>query len=102
MMREFDSERAHHQRLVKDYGRLQQRLENLQGEMATLSPTAAGGHRRSASGISNISLESECSISTERSDLTGVSLSSSSLGMYLSFSLVKWELSVITGPGLWI
>ncbi|ELT88116.1 hypothetical protein CAPTEDRAFT_225225 [Capitella teleta] len=71
MMREFDSERAHHQKLVKDYGRLQQRLENLQGEMATLSPTAIG-HQRTASGISNISLESECSTVTERSDVTGV------------------------------
>ncbi len=66
-------ERAHHQKLVKDYGRLQQRLENLQSDMDMLSPTGGGGvvgggHRRTPSGISNLSLESESSASTERTD----------------------------------
>ena len=33
LVQEFESERSHHQRLVKEHARLQQRLENLQGEM---------------------------------------------------------------------
>ena len=53
---EFDSERSHHQRLVKEHARLQQRLENLQSEMAVL--TSPGGHKRTPSDISAISLES--------------------------------------------
>ncbi|ESN92553.1 hypothetical protein HELRODRAFT_189498 [Helobdella robusta] len=31
LTREFESERSHHQRMIKDYTRLQQRYENLQG-----------------------------------------------------------------------
>ena len=53
---EFDSERSHHQRLVKEHARLQQRLENLQGEVEYL--TSPGGHKRTPSDISAISLES--------------------------------------------
>ncbi|CAL1542577.1 unnamed protein product [Lymnaea stagnalis] len=57
LMQEFESERAHHQKFVKEHARLQQRLENLQGEMQVLtSPTK--GHHRSPSDISAISLES--------------------------------------------
>ena len=70
MLAEFESERSHHQKLVKDYGRLVQRFENLQGDMQLLSPTQPG-HHRSLSGISNISIESESSTSTERTDATG-------------------------------
>ena len=33
LAKEFESEREHHQKLVKDYGRLQQRFENLHDEM---------------------------------------------------------------------
>ncbi|XP_021345690.1 unconventional myosin-Va-like isoform X3 [Mizuhopecten yessoensis] len=67
MMAEFESERAHHQRLVKDYARLQQRLENLQGEMQVL--TSPQGHKRTPSEISAISLESYASsISPEDKD----------------------------------
>ena len=33
MLAEFELERTHHQKLVKDYARLQQRFENLQGDM---------------------------------------------------------------------
>ena len=33
LIHEFELERSHHQRLVKEHARLQQRLENLQGEM---------------------------------------------------------------------
>lgn len=53
---EFDSERSHHQRLVKEHARLQQRLENLQSEMAVMN--SPGGHKRTPSDISAISLES--------------------------------------------
>ncbi|KAK3748926.1 hypothetical protein RRG08_019460, partial [Elysia crispata] len=64
MVHEFESERAHHQKLVKEHARLQQRLENLQGEMQVLtSPTK--GHHRAASDISTISLDSFASGLTE-------------------------------------
>uniref|UniRef100_A0A2C9MA30 Uncharacterized protein n=1 Tax=Biomphalaria glabrata TaxID=6526 RepID=A0A2C9MA30_BIOGL len=33
LIQEFESERAHHQKLVKEHARLQQRLENLHSEM---------------------------------------------------------------------
>ncbi|KAH9495971.1 Unconventional myosin-Va [Bulinus truncatus] len=57
LIKEFESERGHHQKLVKEHARLQQRLENLQSEMQVLtSPTK--GHHRSPSDISAISLES--------------------------------------------
>nr|KAG5702614.1 hypothetical protein BaRGS_028000 [Batillaria attramentaria] len=56
LIQEFESERSHHQRLVKEHARLQQRLENLQGEMQVLtSPT---GLRRTPSDVSAISIES--------------------------------------------
>ena len=71
MQAEYESERSHHQKLVKDYGRLLQRFENLQGDIQLLSPTKLG-HHRSLSGISNISLESESSTSTERTDIAGI------------------------------
>ncbi|XP_056002833.1 unconventional myosin-Va-like isoform X5 [Ostrea edulis] len=53
---EFESERSHHQRLVKEHARLQQRLENLQSEFQVL--TSPQGHKRTPSDISAISLES--------------------------------------------
>lgn len=70
MISEVELERTHHQKLVKDYARLQQRFENLQGEMHLLSPTGLPVHihKRSASNISNISLESESSASTEKGE----------------------------------
>ncbi|XP_060573083.1 unconventional myosin-Va-like isoform X4 [Ruditapes philippinarum] len=53
---DMESERQHHQRLVKEHNRLLQRFENMQGEMQMLtSPT---GHKRTPSDISMISLES--------------------------------------------
>ncbi|KAK6184800.1 hypothetical protein SNE40_007185 [Patella caerulea] len=56
LLAEFASERSHHQKLVKEHGRLQQRLENLQGELQIVtSPT---GHQRSSSDISAVSIES--------------------------------------------
>ena len=51
---EVETERQHHQKLVKDYSRLQQRFENLQSEVHMSS-----GHRRTPSNLSDISLESE-------------------------------------------
>ncbi|KAK2149285.1 hypothetical protein LSH36_457g02032 [Paralvinella palmiformis] len=65
MLAEFESERTHHQKLVKDYARLQQRFENLQGDMQMLSPPGMAIHRRSPSNISNLSLESESSASAD-------------------------------------
>ncbi|XP_071098869.1 unconventional myosin-Va-like isoform X3 [Haliotis cracherodii] len=57
LLEEFESERGHHQKMVREHGRLQQRLENLQGEMSVLkSPT--GGHHRTPSDISAISVDS--------------------------------------------
>ncbi|XP_067654116.1 unconventional myosin-Va-like isoform X2 [Haliotis asinina] len=57
LLEEFESERSHHQKMVREHGRLQQRLENLQGEMSVLkSPT--GGHHRTPSDISAISVDS--------------------------------------------
>ncbi|VDI51604.1 myosin V [Mytilus galloprovincialis] len=56
LLSELDSEREHHQKLVKEHARLQQRLENLHGEMEYL--TSPQGHKRTPSDISAISLES--------------------------------------------
>ena len=58
LKREFDLERSHHQKFVKDYARLQQRLDNIQSDLHLNTPNL---HRRSPSNISNISLESESS-----------------------------------------
>jgi len=38
--REFDDERSHHQKMMSDYTRLQQRLENLQGDMQLMTSTS--------------------------------------------------------------
>jgi predicted nuclease with TOPRIM domain len=39
---EIEAERSHHQRILKDYNRLQQRFENLQDEVEILqSPTVS-------------------------------------------------------------
>ncbi|XP_052787158.1 unconventional myosin-Va-like isoform X2 [Mya arenaria] len=57
LVQEMESERQHHQRLVKEHNRLLQRFENMQGEMQMLqSPTK--GHKRTPSEISMLSLES--------------------------------------------
>jgi len=37
LLHEFDDERLHHQKMMSDYTRLQQRFENLQGDMQLLS-----------------------------------------------------------------
>ncbi|XP_076436047.1 unconventional myosin-Va-like isoform X2 [Babylonia areolata] len=67
LIQEFESERSHHQRLVKEHARLQQRLENLQGEMQVL--TSPAGHHRTPSDMSAISLESfSSSADTERTN----------------------------------
>ena len=70
---EFESERAHHQKLVKDYARLQQRHENLQTDLHLNVVGHGGGlhqHSRSPSNLSNLSAESETS-SCEKNDLVG-------------------------------
>lgn len=60
---EFESERIRHQKLVKDYARLEQRFENLQNDIQLQIPTVGGKslHSRSPSNVSNISNESESS-----------------------------------------
>lgn len=57
LIAEFESERAHHQKLVREKERLQQRLENLHGEMQVLT-SPQNAHKRTPSDISAISLES--------------------------------------------
>ncbi|XP_052263994.1 unconventional myosin-Va-like isoform X4 [Dreissena polymorpha] len=60
LIAEMESERQHHQRLVKEHNRLLQRFENMQGEMQMLtSPTK--GHKRTPSDISQLSMESVAS-----------------------------------------
>ena len=42
LLAEIEAERSHHQRILKDYNRLQQRYENLQDEVEILqSPTVS-------------------------------------------------------------
>jgi myosin-5 len=42
ILAEIEAERSHHQRILKDYNRLQQRFENLQDEVEILqSPTVS-------------------------------------------------------------
>ena len=37
LIQEFDDERSHHQKMMSDYSRLQQRFENLQGDVQLLT-----------------------------------------------------------------
>jgi len=37
LLHEFDDERSHHQKMMSDYTRLQQRFENLQGDMRLMT-----------------------------------------------------------------
>ena len=37
LIQEFDDERSHHQKMMSDYTRLQQRFENLQGDMQLMT-----------------------------------------------------------------
>ncbi|CAH1789346.1 unnamed protein product, partial [Owenia fusiformis] len=63
---ETEEDRAHHQRLVKENARLQQRFENLQSEMNMMLHR---GHKRTPSDLSTISYESE--ISERMAELKG-------------------------------
>lgn len=42
LQQEFDNERQHHQKMVSDYTRLQQRFENLQGDIQLLTSPPPG------------------------------------------------------------
>ncbi|XP_013411638.1 unconventional myosin-Va-like [Lingula anatina] len=70
LKRELDEEREHHQKLVKEYNRLLQRCENLQGEVTDLTSPQRDllqlGHRRNLSNLSGISLESEMTSASEK------------------------------------
>jgi len=41
LLREFDDERSHHQKMMSDYARLQQRFENLQGDVQLLTSSSS-------------------------------------------------------------
>jgi len=57
---EFDVERSHHQKMLKDHARLQQRLENLQNSVNLQLPISAVSNvSRSPSNVSNFSSGSE-------------------------------------------
>jgi len=58
---EFDMERMHHQKMLKEHSRLQQRLENLQNSVTLQLPmSSVSSHvSRSPSNVSNLSTESE-------------------------------------------
>ena len=52
LLSEFNVERSHHQKMVKDFTRLQQRFENLKGDMQVLAspPGGAPVYKRQGSG----------------------------------------------------
>jgi len=58
---EFDVERRHHQKMLNDHARLQQRLENLQNSVNLQLPISSVSNHvsRSPSNVSNLSSESE-------------------------------------------
>ena len=58
---EFDVERTHHQKMLKDHARLQQRLENLQNSVNLQLPISSVSNHvsRSPSNVSNLSSGSE-------------------------------------------
>ncbi|BFZ26086.1 hypothetical protein BsWGS_29125 [Bradybaena similaris] len=58
LIEELDSERSHHQKLVSEYTRLQQRFNNLQDEMEVLTGKKKG-HRKTSSDASAISSDSD-------------------------------------------
>jgi len=57
---EFEVERTHHQKMLKDHARLQQRLENLQNSVNLHLPISSVTNiSRSPSNVSNLSSGSE-------------------------------------------
>jgi len=44
LLHEFDDERSHHQKMMSDYTRLQQRFENLQGDLQLLTNSSSNQH----------------------------------------------------------
>ena len=73
LLHEFDDERSHHQKMMSDYARLQQRFENLQGDMQLLRSPAPDslpiGHQQS------LSVNDADSVISEMSDAGGDSFS---------------------------
>jgi len=41
LLHEFDDERCHHQKMMSEYTRLQQRFDNLQGDMDLMTRTSS-------------------------------------------------------------
>lgn len=79
---EFESERVHHQKLVKDYGRLQQRFENLHSSVQLHLP-GGSSLSRSASNVSQLSIDSDGNV--EKADTVSCSLSQLILSVFTSF-----------------
>jgi len=71
---EFDVERTHHQKMLKDHARLQQRLENLQNSVNLQLPISSVSNHvsRSPSNVSNFSTESEST--SDRTEQVSVNL----------------------------
>jgi len=78
---EFDVERLHHQKMLKDHARLQQRLENLQNSVNLQLPiSSVSSHvSRSPSNVSNLSSESE-----------SIGDKTEQVSVYLTFFLLLW------------
>jgi hypothetical protein len=96
MEAEFESERANHQKLVKDYARLQQRFENLRGELQTSPGPRGQGHRRSPSELSTISLESGLESAVDGSAVGEVRAAYKSEPFYLIYFWTLYRFSTLT------
>lgn len=59
LLSEFELERTHHQKMVKDYTRLQQRFENLKGDMQVLGSPLGGPPALAGSSESEVKPESD-------------------------------------------
>ena len=62
LLADVEAERSHHQKMLKDYDRLQQRFENLQGEVEILqSPTTSPiKDTRMENGKQNVMVFAKC------------------------------------------
>lgn len=82
LLQEFNDERTSYQKLLKDHARLEQRYENLQGEMSLMGRDPQGGgiggltveghHTRTPSNLSTISLQSDATETVSDSQLTSL------------------------------
>jgi len=78
LIQEFDDERSHHQKMMSDYTRLQQRFENLQGDMQLMaSPSSHIARDNSPFGTqqSESMIDNADSVISEMSDAGGDNVS---------------------------